>query len=135
MLKFEKKNFSNFTGAKYCVTVANGTDALEIAVKSLNLKKNSEVIVPVNIWISTAEAVVNNGLKLVFCDINLNDYTICVKDLQKKINKKTSAIIAVHLYGNPADIINIKKIIKNKKIKIIEDCAQAHGSRINKKIM
>ena len=131
VLKFEK-NFSNFTGAKYCVTVANGTDALEIAVKSLNLKKNSEVIVPVNTWISTAEAVVNNGLKLVFCDINLNDYTICVKDLQKKINKKTSAIIAVHLYGNPADIINIKKIIKNKKIKIIEDCAQAHGSRINK---
>ena len=112
-LKFEN-NFSNFTGAKYCVSVGNGTDALEIAVKSLNLKKNSEVIVPVNTWISTAEAVVNNGLKLVFCDINLDDYTICLKDLKKKINKKTSAIIAVHLYGNPTDIVNIKKIIKKK---------------------
>jgi len=130
VLKFEN-NFSNFTGAKYCASVGNGTDALEIAVKSLDLKKNSEVIVPVNTWISTAEAVVVNGLKLVFCDINLDDYTICLKDLQKKINKKTSAIIAVHLYGNPADIIKIKKIIKNKNIKIIEDCAQAHGTKIN----
>ena len=132
VLKFES-NFSNFTSSKYCVSVGNGTDALEIAVKSLKLKKNSEVIVPVNTWISTAEAVVSNGLKLVFCDINLHDYTICLKDLRKKINKKTSAIIAVHLYGNPADIINIKKIIKNKKIKIVEDCAQAHGTRINNK--
>ncbi len=132
VLKFEN-NFSNFTGAKYCVSVGNGTDALEIAVKSLNLKKNSEVIVPVNTWISTAEAVVNNGLKLVFCDINLDDYTICLKDLKKKINKKTSAIIAVHLYGNPTDIVNIKKIIKKKNIKIIEDCAQAHGTKINNK--
>ncbi len=132
VLKFEK-NFSKFTGARHCASVGNGTDALEIAVKSLNLKKNSEIIVPVNTWISTAEAVVNNGLKLIFCDINLNDYTICLKDLKKKINKKTSAVIAVHLYGNPADIINIKKIIKNKNIKIIEDCAQAHGSRINNK--
>ena len=83
VLKFEN-NFSNFTGAKYCTSVGNGTDALEIAIKSLNLKKNSEVIVPVNTWISTAEAVVGNGLKLVFCDINLDDYTICLKDLQKK---------------------------------------------------
>ena len=83
--KFEKK-FLNFTKAKYCVSVGNGTDALEIAVKSLNLKKNSEIIVPANTWISTAEAVVNNGLKLVFCDINLNDYTISIKDLKKKNN-------------------------------------------------
>ena len=130
--KFEK-NFAKFTRSKYCITVGNGTDALEIAVKSLNLKKGSEIIVPVNTWISTAEAVVNNGYKLVFCDIDLKDYSVSLKDLSKKINSKTSAVIIVHLYGNPSDMPKIKKIIKKKNIKIIEDCAQAHGSRINNK--
>ena len=132
VIKFEN-NFKRFVKSKYCVSLGNGTDALEIAVKSLNLKKGSEIIVPVNTWISTAEAVVNNGFKLVFCDVDLNDYSICIKDLKKKINSKTKAIIAVHLYGNPADMINIKKIIKNKNIKLLEDCAQAHGAKINKK--
>ena len=132
VVKFES-NFSKFTKSKYCVALANGTDALEIAVKSLNLKKGSEIIVPANTWISTAEAVVNNGHKLVFCDINLDDYSICLKDLKKKISRNTSAIIAVHLYGNPSDMLGIKKIIKRKKIKLIEDCAQAHGTKINKR--
>jgi len=132
LLEFEK-NFANYVGSKYCVGLGNGTDALEIAIKSLNLRKNSEIIVPVNTWISTAGAVVNNGFKLVFCDINLDDYSICIEDLKKKINSSTSAIIPVHLYGNPSNMIRIKKIIKNKKIKIIEDCAQAHGSRIQNK--
>lgn len=130
--KFEI-NFSKFTNSKYCVALANGTDALEIAIKSLKIKKGSEIIVPVNTWISTAEAVVNNGYKLVFCDVNLNDYSICLHDLRKKINQNTSAIIAVHLYGNPSNMIGIKKIIKQKKIKLIEDCAQAHGAKINGK--
>jgi len=129
---FEKK-FSKFNESKYCVAVGNGTDALEIAVKSLNLKKGSEIIVPVNTWISTAEAVINNHYKLIFCDVNLNDYSICLDDLKKKINSNTSAIIAVHLYGNPSDVLGIKKIIKNKNIKLIEDCAQAHGSKIRNK--
>ena len=132
IIKFEQE-FSKFVNSKYCVAVANGTDALEIALETLKLPKNSEVIVPCNTWISTAEAVIRNNLKLVFCDINLNDYTICLNDLKKKINSKTSAIIAVHLYGNPSDMIAIKNIIKGKKIKIIEDCAQAHGSYIDKK--
>ena len=66
--------------------VGNGTDALEIAIQSLNLRKGSEVILPVNTWISTAEAIITNDLKIVFCDINLDDYSICLNDL-KKINK------------------------------------------------
>ena len=65
-LKILKRILLNIPGQKYCVTLGNGTDALEIAVKSLNLKKGSEIIVPVNTWISTAEAVKNNGYKLVF---------------------------------------------------------------------
>ena len=132
VIKFEN-NFKKFVKSKYCVSLGNGTDALEIAIKSVNLKKGSEIIVPVNTWISTAEAVVNNGFKLVFCDVDLNDYSICLKDLKKKINSKTRAIMPVHLYGNPADMIAIKKVIKNRNIKLIEDCAQAHGTRIGKK--
>ena len=73
-------NFRKFVKSKYCVSLGNGTDALEIAIKSINLKKGSEIIVPVNTWISTAEAVVNNGFKLVSCDVDLNDYSICLKD-------------------------------------------------------
>ena len=130
VVNFEN-DFCKFTSSKYCISVGNGTDALEIAVKALKLKKNSEIIVPVNTWISTAEAVINNGFKVVFCDVDLNDYTICVKDLKKKISNNTKAIIAVHLYGNPANMIEIKKLIKNKNIRIIEDCAQAHGTKIN----
>ena len=132
-IKNFEKNFAKFTNSKYCIAVGNGTDALEIAIEALNLKKGSEVIVPANTWISTAEAVVNNGLKLVFCDINLNDYTISIKDLKKKITNRTKAIIAVHLYGNPANMIEIRKIARVKKIKVIEDCAQAHGSKIKNK--
>ena len=125
--------FKKFVKVKYVVPVANGTDALEIAIQSLDLPKNSEIIVPVNTWISTAEAVVTNSMKVVFCDINLDDYTINIEDLKKKITKKTKCIIPVHLYGNPADMFKIKKIAKEKKIKIIEDCAQAHGSKIYNK--
>ena len=128
-----EKNFSKYVKAKYCISLGNGTDAIEIALKSLNLKKNSEVIVPVNTWISTAEAVITNNLKLVFCDINLDDYSISVEDLKKKINKKTSAIIVVHLYGNPSNMRQILKIATKKKIKVVEDCAQAHGTKFKNK--
>ena len=130
-VKLFEKNFAKFVGSKYCISVGNGTDALEIALQSLNLKKGSEVIVPNNTWISTAEAVIANNLKVVFCDVNLDDYSICLKNLKKKVNKKTKAIIAVHLYGNPANTLAIKKITKGKKIKLIEDCAQAHGAKLN----
>ncbi len=132
VVRFENK-FSKYIKIKNCITVANGTDALEISIEALNLPKNSEVIVPVNTWISTAEAVTRNGLKIKFCDINLNNYSIDIKDLKRKISKKTSAIIVVHLYGYPSDIVNIKKIIRGKNIKLVEDCAQAHGTKINKK--
>ena len=127
--KFEN-SFKKFVGAKYCISVGNGTDALEIAIKSLNLKKNSEIIIPVNTWIATAEAVVNNGYKIKFCDINLDDYSMCMDDLKSKINKNTSAIIPVHLYGIATNVKEIKKIINKKKIKIIEDCAQGHGTKL-----
>jgi len=124
---FEEK-FKRFCNVKHCITVANGTDALSIALKSLNLKKNSEVIVPAMTWKSTALAPLNLGLKVKLVDIEKKSSNINLDDLRKKINNNTRVIIVVHLYGNPGDIKEIKKIIKGKKIHIIEDAAQAHGA-------
>ena len=130
--KFEN-DFSNFLSIKNCVGVANGTDALEIAIEALNLKKNSEIIVPVNSWISSAEAVSRSGHKVVFCDANKDDYLIDISDLEKKITNKTSAIMPVHLYGQICDMNPILDICKKNNIKIIEDCAQSHGAEYNGK--
>lgn len=128
-----EKNFAKYTGSKYCLGVANGTDAIEIAIESLNLKKKSEIIVPSNSWISTSEAVTRTSHKVVFCDIDLKNYTIDTSKIEKLINKKTSAIICVHLYGHPCNMSALKQICKKYKLKLIEDCAQAHGARYNKK--
>jgi dTDP-4-amino-4,6-dideoxygalactose transaminase len=125
--RFEE-NFANYQNTKYCVGVGNGTDALEIAIKSLNLPKFSEIIVPANSFIASAEAVVNSGYKIVFCDINHDDYTINIEELKKNITPNTSAIMAVHLYGHPCDMDSLLEIAKKHNLKIIEDCAQAHGS-------
>jgi len=132
--KFEE-NFSKFNESKYCLGVANGTDALEIALESLNIPKNSEVIVPNFTFLSPAEAVVRGGYSLVLADINLNDFTISLESLKKLITKKTSTLIVVHLFGNPCNMTEIKKITDKHGIKIIEDCSQAHGAKFKKKIV
>ena len=130
--RFENK-FSNFCGSKYAVGCANGTDALTIALKSLNLEKNSEVIIPAMTYCSTAFAVINAGLKPILIDTDLLSPTINIEKIKKKINKKTKVILPVHLYGSVVDISKIKNLIKNKKIYIIDDCAQAHGATFKTK--
>tara|TARA_B100000989_G_C19500568_1_gene454076 strand:- start:40 stop:1152 length:1113 start_codon:yes stop_codon:yes gene_type:complete len=126
--KFQE-NFSKFNGSKYCLGVANGTDALEIALESLDLPKNSEIIVPNFTFLSPAEAVIRGGYKLVLADINLNDFTISLESIKNLITSKTSALIVVHLFGNPCNMLEIKKITNKSNIKIIEDCSQAHGAK------
>ncbi len=128
-VKVFEKNFSKFTNSKYSVGCANGTDALYLALKSLDLPKNSEVIVPAMTWISTVLAIVNNNLKPVLVDVNKYDALISLNDIKKKLNKKTKVILPVNLYGGIVDIKKIKKIIGKKKIFIIEDSAQAHGGK------
>ena len=123
-----EENFSKYIGAGYCIGVGNGTDALEIAIESLDLPKGSEIIVPANSFISSAESVSRSGHKIVFCDANSDDYTIDVSDVRKRITLKTSAIMVVHLYGHPCDMDPILDIAKQFGLKIIEDCAQAHGA-------
>ncbi|MDB4661963.1 DegT/DnrJ/EryC1/StrS family aminotransferase [Gammaproteobacteria bacterium] len=123
-----EKEFAKYCSAEHCVGVANGTDALEISIEALNFKKGSEIIVPANSFISSAEAVTRQGHKVVFADVNLYNYTLDADDVRRRITKKTSAIIAVHLYGHPCDMNAIKKIANEFNLKIIEDCAQAHGA-------
>jgi len=128
-----EKNFSFFCGAKYCIGVGNGTDALFIALKALNIKAGDEVIVPSNTFIATSEAVSMTGAKIVFIDCDPISYNIDVNLIESKITNKTKAIIPVHLYGQPAEMENISTIAKKYNIKIIQDCAQAHGATINEK--
>ncbi len=129
---FEKR-FSNYCGSKYGIGCANGTDALTISLKALNLKKDSEVIIPAMTYCSTAFAVINAGLKPVLVDTEYLSPTINLKDISNKINSKTKVILPVHLYGSAVDIKQIRKIIGNRKIFIIDDCAQAHGAKFKKK--
>ena len=128
--KFEI-NFSNFTKSKFAIGCANGTDALYLALKVLNLPKNSEVIVPAMTWVSTVLAVINNNLKPILVDVNKDDSLISLNEIKKKLSSKTKVILPVNLYGGVVNIKEIKNIIKKKKIFIIEDSAQAHGGKDN----
>ena len=126
--RFENK-FSNFCNSKYSVGCANGTDALTIALKSLNLRENAEVIIPAMTYCSTAFSVINANLKPVLVDTEFMKSTICISHLKKKINSKTKVIMPVHLYGSVTNMNEIKRIIRGKNIFIIDDCAQAHGAK------
>tara|TARA_B100000029_G_scaffold127431_2_gene121092 strand:+ start:5900 stop:7033 length:1134 start_codon:yes stop_codon:yes gene_type:complete len=131
--KFEKK-FIKIHNFKYGVAVGSGTDALLLALKSLNIgnNKNDEVITVSNTAIPTVSAIISAGAKPVFVDIG-KDYLINPKLIQKKINKNTRAIIPVHLYGKSCNMKEILKIAKKNKVKVIEDCAQSQGSKSGNK--
>ena len=131
-VKFEKK-FSKFVGNKYSIAICNGTAALEVAIKSLRLPKNSEILVSARSFFSSASCIVNTGYIPVFADVNLLTQNISLDDIKKKITKRTKAIICVHLGGLPCDMYGIKKLASKKKIQIIEDCSQAHGASIDNK--
>ena len=129
---FEEK-FSKKFNHKNSVALNSGTAALHCALIALGIKKNDEVIVPSISFASTATAVLHNGSKPVFCDVEFSSYCLDPEDLKKKINNKTKAVILTHFTGNCCDMDKILKILKNKKISLIEDCAQAHGSKYKKK--
>lgn len=130
--KFETE-WSKFTGTKYSIAVNSCTSALLISLKAIDLKKGDEVIVPAFTWISTANVVEQLQCKVVFCDIDLNTFNLDIENLENKINKKTKAIIPVHLFGLPFEIQKIRKLQKKYKFEIIEDAACGFGSYINNK--
>lgn len=123
-----EKKLSEFTESKYCVTCASGTDAIMLGLKALGIKPNDEVIVPANAY-PTAFGVALSGAMLKLVDIKKETGNLDPLLLKKLITKKTKAVILVHLYGLPADINAIKKICKEKSLFLIEDCAQAFGSK------
>jgi dTDP-4-amino-4,6-dideoxygalactose transaminase len=126
-----ESSFSRYLGAKHCIGVGNGTDALYIALKSTGIGAGNEVIVPANTFIATAEAVEMTGAKVVFVDCCEHSYNLSLEDLKSKVTINTKAIIPVHLYGNPVDMEPLLDIARKNNIAIIEDAAQAHGAQIN----
>ena len=131
--RFEN-NFSNFIGNKYSVAVSSGTAALEIAIKSLKLKKGDEVIIPNFTIISNAMAVLKEGLNIKLVDCNIKDWNMDIIEIEKKITKKTKAIIATHIYNFPLRVDILKKICRKNKIILVEDAAEVIGQKLNDKL-
>jgi dTDP-4-amino-4,6-dideoxygalactose transaminase len=131
--KFERE-FSNYIGNKYSVAVSNGSVALEIALKTLGLKKKDQVIVSSRSFVISASCVLNLGLKPVFADVDHNG-NLNINTIKKAYNSNVKAIIIVHLNGLACDLQPIVKFVKKNKIFLIEDCSQAHGAVYqNKKV-
>jgi len=120
--------FASFCGVKYCVAVGNGTDALILSLKALNIGKGDEVITVPNTFIATSEAITAVGAKPVFVDIDPISFNINVGGIERAINKNTKALIPVHLYGQPADMDFLMELARKKDLSVIEDSAQAHGA-------
>ncbi|HEX3101372.1 MAG TPA: DegT/DnrJ/EryC1/StrS family aminotransferase [Pyrinomonadaceae bacterium] len=121
-------SFAGYIGSDHCVAVANGTDAIEIALQVTGVGPGDEVIVPANTFFATAEAVANVGAKAVFVDCEPSFYNIDVEKIEEKITPKTKAIIPVHLYGLPAEMDGVMSIARKHGLKVLEDCAQSHGA-------
>lgn len=132
--KFEEA-FAKFCDVNYCVGVGNGLDALMLALKAMNIGDGDEVIVPSNTYIATALAVTYVGAKPVLVEPDIRTFNIDPTKIERAINDKTKAIMPVHLYGQPCDMDPIMLIAKKYSLRIIEDCAQAHGARYKGKVI
>ncbi|MDP2738113.1 MAG: DegT/DnrJ/EryC1/StrS family aminotransferase [Pseudorhodobacter sp.] len=123
-------DFAAAIGTHHCVSCANGTDAIYIALTALGLRPGDEVIVPAMTWVSTSETVTQAGGTVVFCDIDPNTRTMDATHLDVLITERTVGVIPVHLYGYPADMTKIMPIAERHGLWVIEDCAQAHLAEV-----
>ncbi len=126
--KFEQE-FAKWTQTNYAVALANGTVALEVALKALEIGPGDEVIVPPRTFFATVSAVVMTGAKPVFADIDAISQNISPKSIETRLTSNTKAVVCVHLAGWPCDMDAIKAICQPTGVRIIEDCAQAHGAK------
>lgn len=124
-----EQNFAKYCNAKFAAGLNSGTSALHLAMIVLNIKKGDEVIVPANSFIATAWAPVYVNAIPVFVDCDKDTWNIDIKDVEEKITGKTKAIIGVHLYGQPCDIDKLIKIADKHNLFLVEDCAQATGTK------
>ena len=123
-----EENFARYCGSKYGIATSSGTTALHVALVALGIGKGDEVIVPTLTFVATANAVTYTGAKPVFVDSHPDYWCIDPDEAEKRITKKTRAIIPVHLYGHPCDMDAIRSIAQAYKLFIIEDAAEAHGA-------
>ena len=123
--------FARYCGSKYCVGVANGLEALILAIEAFGFKKGSEIIVPSNTYIATILAIIRSGMIPVLVEPDIDTYNIDPRRITDKITGKTVAIMPVHLYGRMAPMPEILEIAGKYELKVIEDAAQAHGASIN----
>lgn len=130
-----EKTFSILYSVNHCIGVGNGTDALFVSLKMLGIGIGDEMITPALSWISSAETISMTGAKPVFADVDLETYTIDVRQIESKITPNTKGIIAVHLYGQAARVDEIQKLCKKHNLFLIEDCAQAHLTEENAKLV
>lgn len=130
--QFEKE-FAQFCGAKYCVGVGNGLDALRVILQAYDIGAGDEVIVAANTFIASVLAITYVGATPVFIDAQKETYTMDTSLIEAKITPKTKAIMAVHIYGRTADMDKINEIAKKYDLKVIEDAAQAHGAKFQGK--
>ena len=125
--RFEE-TFSAYIGVKNSIACSNGTVALDLALKAIDIGPGDEVISPAFTFIATANAILYQGSKPVFVDVDPRTFNIDPQDLQEKITTRTKAIIGVHLYGQPFDLRAVQQICDDHHLALIEDCAQAHGA-------
>jgi len=124
-----RRKVKNQFKAKYAVATNSGTSSLRLALAAHNIGRGDEVISTAYTWIATNTAILEAGAKPIFADVNYDDLNISIKDIEKKITKKTKAVICVHYAGNPVDLDQLKNLCKKYKIHLIEDCAHAMGSK------
>jgi perosamine synthetase len=128
--KFENE-FCKFTKINYSTTVSNGTVAIHLALKCLGITKGDEVLVPTFTYIASVNPILEVGAEPIFVDSREEDWQLDPVDLERKITKKTKAIMVVHLYGHASPMDEIMEIAKKHNLKVIEDCAEAFGSKYN----
>lgn len=127
--EFFENDFSKFCGADYCVGVGNGLDALMLGLKALDIGEGDEVIVPSNTYIASVLAITYVGASPILVEPDISTFNIDPALIERAITEKTKAIMPVHLYGQPCDMTSIIQIAIKYNLKIIEDCAQAHGAK------
>ena len=123
-----ERAFADYVGTRYCVGVGNGLDALVMALKALGIGAGDEVIVPSNTYIATALAVTYTGAVPVFAEPRIETFNIDPDNIEAAVTDKTKAIIPVHLYGQACDMDRIMEIAGKYDLRVVEDCAQAHGA-------
>ncbi len=123
-----EEEFSQYIGTKMGISTSSGTTALWLIYDALGIKDGAEFIAPSHTFIATVTPAMHMGARPIFADISEDTYTLDPEDVRKKITSKTKAIVAVHLYGHPADIKPLREIADEHGLYFIEDCAQAHGA-------